>query len=58
MVIGMHIYQQYYSILIYSLDSILVNSNNKPNSHIFLEKCLYATNKKVLLGKYIDKSNS
>ena len=40
------------------LDSILVNSNNKHYRQIFLEKCLYVVNKKVLLGKYIDKSNS
>ena len=39
------------------LDSILVNSNNKHYPQIFLEKCLYAVNKKVLLSKYIDKSN-
>ena len=40
------------------LDSILVNSNNKHHPQIFLEKCLYAVNKIVLLGKYIDKSNN
>ena len=39
------------------LDSILVNSNNKNHPRIFLEKCSYAV-KKVLLGKFIDKSNS
>ena len=39
------------------LDSVLVNSNNKHYPQIFLEKCLYAVNKKVLLSKYIDKSN-
>ena len=36
--------------------SILVNSNNKHHPQILLEKCLYSVNKKVLLGKYIDKS--
>ena len=40
------------------LDSILVNSNNKHHSQMFLEKCLYGVNKKVLLGKYIDKSDN
>ena len=40
------------------LDSILVNSNNKQHPQIFLEKCLYTVNRKVLLGKYIDKSNN
>ena len=39
-------------------DYIIVNSNNKHHPQIFLEKCLYAIDKKVLLGKYIDKSNS
>ena len=40
------------------LDSILVNSNNKHHPQIFLEKCLYAVNKDVLVGKNIDKSNN
>ena len=38
------------------LESILVNSN-KHFPQIFLEKCLYAIDKNVLLDKYIDKSN-
>ena len=39
------------------LDSILVDSNNEYYAQIFLEECLYAVNKKVLLREYIDKSN-
>ena len=38
------------------LDSILVDSN-KYYPQIFSEKCLYAVDKKVLLGKYIEKSS-
>ena len=38
------------------LDPILVDSNNKHYPQIFLEKFLYAVDKKVLLGQYIDKS--
>ena len=37
------------------LDPILFSSNDQHHPQIFLEKCLYAVNKKVLLGKYIDR---
>ena len=39
------------------LDSILVDSD-KHYPQIFLEKCLYAINKKILLCKYIDQANN
>ena len=39
------------------LDSILVDLNNKHHSQILLRKCMYVADKKVLLGKYIDKYN-
>ena len=39
------------------LDSILVDLNNKHHPQILLRKCMYAADKKVLLGKYIDKYN-
>ena len=40
-----------------SLDSTLVDPNNKHYPQIFLKECVYAVNKEALLGKYIDKSN-
>ena len=52
-------YSDYYAYLsTILLDSIIFNSNNKHYPQIFLEKCLHAVSKKVLLRKYIDKSNS
>ena len=39
------------------LDSILVDPNNKHYPQIFFKKCVYAVDKRALLGKYIDKSN-
>ena len=47
-------YEYLFTLLI---DSILGNSTNKHYPQIFLEKCLCAVDKKVSLGKYIDKSN-
>ena len=40
------------------LASTLFKSNDKHHRQISLEKCLYAINKKELLGKYIDRYNS